>query len=159
MRKAAVSMFSDLMRDEVSRKLCDERLDEDSAIGHEFRSKVGSLLDDAIGWEFRSLASAYGHCYASAVIFQPTLIEFNPRTWKAVCAAGSILPHFWIDGNSIFDKCAFKFTLLHFVSDGNGWDAEISLVKSEFDLQIILFDRVRAGPAFENVSFLVVCQI
>jgi 2-polyprenyl-6-methoxyphenol hydroxylase-like FAD-dependent oxidoreductase len=135
-------------------------LEEESAAGTALRQRLGSMLVEQLGAEFRTMGLQLGYRYDRS----PICVDDgsagppdDPETYRPSARPGMRAPHFWLDANrSALDLFGKGFTLLSF---GNG-ATELTAFDSaaaarRLPLSIVPIDQPDARALYERRFVLV----
>jgi 2-polyprenyl-6-methoxyphenol hydroxylase-like FAD-dependent oxidoreductase len=117
-------------------------LEDDTAAGRKARKEAGIYLEAHARAEFNIPGITFGYRYdESSIIIRDDAILPPDRANKYTPTAspGGRAPHAWLeDGNSLYDKFGFEFTLMYFRPDFN--IAKIKKIVSEKAMPLIFIE-------------------
>jgi 2-polyprenyl-6-methoxyphenol hydroxylase-like FAD-dependent oxidoreductase len=141
-----------------------ETLDEASPAGEALRRRIGDILVNQVGREFRTMGLQLGYRYEDSPICIPDGTPpppDDPETYRPSARPGGRAPHAWLapkdsdGGRSTLDLFGRGFTLLCFgdAHDSDAWrDAAASRA---MPLAIVQIDDRAIGNAYERKLVLV----
>ncbi len=141
-----------------------EALDEASAAGDALRQRIGDVLVNQVGREFRTMGLQLGYRYEDSPICVPDgtpSLPGDPEIYHPSARPGGRAPHAWLSpsdskgGRSTLDLFGRGFTLLCFGNAGDSERFQSATAARDMPLDIAQIDNRAIGNAYERKLVLV----
>jgi 2-polyprenyl-6-methoxyphenol hydroxylase-like FAD-dependent oxidoreductase len=134
-------------------------LDGDTAEGAAQRAKLGALMEQKVGEEFRTLGLQLGYRYEDSPICiadGTAATPDQPETYVPTARPGHRAPHVWLgDGRTTLDLFGRGFTLLRFSEAVDVADIESAARERGMPLQAAGVDNAEAADLYQRRLVLV----
>jgi 2-polyprenyl-6-methoxyphenol hydroxylase-like FAD-dependent oxidoreductase len=136
-----------------------DALDEAGAAGDALRRRIGEILVNQVGREFRTMGLQLGYRYEDSPICvvdgTPPLAD-DPETYHPSARPGGRAPHVWLnESRSTLDLFGRGFTLLCFGDAGEGQNFQSAAAERRMPLDIVQIADRAIGNAYERKLVLV----
>jgi len=141
-----------------------DALDEASAAGDALRQRIGDILVNQVGREFRTMGLQLGYRYEDSPICIPDgtpPLPDDPETYRPSARPGARAPHAWLSppdsngGRSTLDLFRRGFTLLCFGNASDGDSFRSAAAKRGMPLDIVQIEDRAIGNIYEGKLVLV----
>jgi 2-polyprenyl-6-methoxyphenol hydroxylase-like FAD-dependent oxidoreductase len=136
-----------------------DALDEASASGDALRQRIGDILVNQVGREFRTMGLQLGYRYEDSPICIPDgtpALPDDPETYHPSARPGGRAPHAWLGENrSVLDLFRRGFTLLCFSAAADGSTFRNAAAQRRLPLAIVQIDDRAMANAYERKLVLV----
>jgi hypothetical protein len=136
-----------------------DALDEASASGDALRQRIGDILVNQVGREFRTMGLQLGYRYEDSPICIPDgtpALPDDPETYHPSARPGGRAPHAWLGENrSVLDLFRRGFTLLCFSAAADGSTFRNAAAQRRLPLAIVQIDDRAIANAYERKLVLV----
>jgi 2-polyprenyl-6-methoxyphenol hydroxylase-like FAD-dependent oxidoreductase len=136
-----------------------DALEEASAGGDELRRRIGDILVNQVGREFRTMGLQLGYRYEDSPICIPDGTPQqpdDPESYRPSARPGARAPHAWLsEDRSTLDLFGRGFTLLCFGSASGSADFQSAAAHRDMPLDIVHIDEHALGNAYERKLVLV----
>ena len=134
-------------------------LEKDCAAGAAERARLGAMMVDHVGQEFRTIGLQLGYRYEDSPICIPDGTPAptdEPGTYVPTARPGSRAPHVWLDDDrTVLDLFGRGYTLLRFSKTADVSEIEAAARKRGVPLEIAEIDHAEAADLYEKRLTLV----
>ena len=137
----------------------DAAIEQDGAHGDAARQRLGGLLVEDIGREFRTIGLQIGYRYDPSPICVPDgsdPLPDDPQTYQPSARPGARAPHVWLsDGRSVLDHYGRGFTLLRFPGAPDTGAIEGAAAQRQVPLTTVSLNEAAAAALYQRRLVLV----